>query len=76
MGLGILEPKSESGNSPGTATLLDDQVSVESLSKNAIILVPQPSSSPRDPLVSAANRTRDLIASYIIARIGHYGKKT
>ena len=76
MGLGIVEPKSIFENPPGTATLLDDEVSVESLSKNAIILVPQPSSSPRDPLVSAADRGRNLIASYTSTRIGHYGRKT
>ena len=64
MGLGIVEPYFESGNPPGTATLLDDEGTVESVSKSAIILVPQPSSSPRDPLVSAASRTPPLIFTY------------
>ena len=55
MGLGILEPHAgdTSAQVPGTATLLyDDDESVQSISKKrAIILVPRPSDSPRDPLV-------------------------
>ena len=76
MGLGIVEPYSESGNPPGTATLLDDEGTVERVSKSAIILVPQPSSSPRDPLVGAASQTLPLIYTYTSIRIGHYGRKT
>ena len=55
MGLGILEPHTgdTSAQVPGTAILLhDDDEDVQSISKNrAIILVPRPSDSPRDPLV-------------------------
>jgi len=58
MGLGILEPAT-SEHVPGTARLEDigadeRNVDVSNLrhNKNGIILVPQPSSSPNDPLVS------------------------
>ena len=55
MGLGILEPHvgDTSAQVPGTATLLhDDDENIHGISKNrAIILVPRPSDSLRDPLV-------------------------
>ena len=61
MGLGILEPRSGGipVQVPGTATLLhsDEEIS-QKTSKDAIILVPKPSQSPRDPLVSAMSNYR------------------
>ena len=54
MGLGILEPYAGDAPAhvPGTATLLhSDEANVQNQSKSAIILVPKPSNSPRDPLV-------------------------
>lgn len=71
MGFGIKESKATQGNHvPGTATLLDMVVSsdteqqesspssVKRITKkngDVIILVPQPSNSPNDPLVSAGS---------------------
>jgi hypothetical protein len=59
MALGILESK-KPGHVPGTARLEDvgadeRQVDVTGLKhdSNGVILVPQPSDSPNDPLVSA-----------------------
>ena len=55
MGLGILEPRAEgkSTNVPGTAVLYyDSEVSGPRPSTKGIVVVPQPSVSPRDPLVS------------------------
>ena len=56
MGLGILEPCAGDAPAhvPGTAALLhDDEEPVQSISKSAIIHVPRPLDSPRDPLVGA-----------------------
>ena len=62
MGLGIYEP-GPPRHVPGTATLYEDQSSGEAPSKKShlkrgtgkdsqLLLVPQPSNSPNDPLVS------------------------
>ncbi|KAI4217525.1 MAG: hypothetical protein LQ351_000120 [Letrouitia transgressa] len=53
MGLGVLEPtqKDQSSNIPGTAILFDDgNEGARQKLKGSIVLVPQPSLSPRDPL--------------------------
>ena len=67
MGLGILEPCSGRALAlvPGTATLLQgDEDDVQEASKSAIILVPKPSNSPRDPLVGTASRYCTRILAY------------
>ena len=62
MGLGIIEPKTEGGEHvPGTAVLYEGHRTVEhggpsalkhASGRNAdVVLVPQPSNSPNDPLV-------------------------
>ena len=60
MGLGILEPHGGDAPAqvPGTAILLhDDEGIVQGTSKkSAIVLVPKPSKSPRDPLVGRSGR--------------------
>jgi hypothetical protein len=53
MGLWIVEPKPLGVHVPGTSVLFDDQSHPsEAAKQQEIVLVPQPSSSPRDPLVS------------------------
>ena len=54
MGLGIVEPKRQGTHVPATAVLLQDDVKGTAPEvKNDIVLIPQPSNSPRDPLVGA-----------------------
>ena len=68
MGLGILEPRSGDAplHIPGTATLLhDDEGNAQKRIRTAIILVPKPSESPRDPLVSAISKCRTLRCTYV-----------
>lgn len=64
MGLGILEPYAGDAPAqvPGTAILLhDDEENVQGVSKDsAIILVPKPSNSPRDPLVRTPRAAKTL----------------
>ena len=67
MGLGIVEPHSGDAPAhvPGTVTLLrSDQETLQGTSKDPIILVPNPSQSPRDPLVGAARRYRIIEFTY------------
>ena len=54
MGLGIIEPKRRVAHVPATVLLLQaDLKGVAGKDKEAIVLVPRPSDSPRDPLVGA-----------------------
>ena len=58
MGLGIVEPKRQGTHVPGTATLLqDDLTGTRRKGTDDIVLVPAPSNSPRDPLVASSMRT-------------------
>lgn len=81
MGLGIKEPSGpKTAFVPGTSILFDISNEIASSSKLAsgkepdLILVPQPSDSPRDPLVSF------LYLQFFIAeacsRIGRSGRRT
>lgn len=68
MGFGVLEAKTASGEHvPGTSTIYNDEVDGEELviqshlkhgwgNDKDVILVPQPSDSPNDPLVSPCVR--------------------
>ncbi len=70
MGFGVLEAKTASGEHvPGTSTIYNDEADGEELviqshlkhgrgSDKDVILVPQPSDSPNDPLVSPRTRVR------------------
>ena len=54
MGLGIVEPKRQGTHVPATAILLqEDLTGLTRKDKDKIVLVPRPSTSPRDPLVGA-----------------------
>ena len=90
MGFGVKEPKTISGEHvPGTATLYDlrgdaiDQGATRTGFKRApgknsdIILVPQPSDSPNDPLVSD-NACFDQEGQELTGdcRTGHNGRRT
>lgn len=81
MGLGIKEPaKSRSRLVPGTSVLFEPSSTGTAAVKHAsgkdadLILVPQPSSSPNDPLVGALTRVYDT--SNPLFRIGLCGRKT
>ena len=87
MGLGVKEPKLSVGEHvPGTAILYDQHDRIEygaaSLPGQSlhgkdgkIILVPQPSPSPKDPLVFTRLAIGHFMA-LIDYRIGHNGRKT
>ncbi len=82
MGLGIKEPRgSQHAVVPGTSVLFDHYTHKTTTTKHAsghnsdLLLVPQPSDSPNDPLV----RTMALRLSckaHPTCRIGHYGRRT
>lgn len=81
MGLGIREPAGlENSFVPGTSLLFDLNHEIAANPKHAsgkeadLILVPQPSSSPRDPLVSIC-RLYPLRAKTCF-RTGLYGRRT
>lgn len=81
MGLGIEEPSGpKTAFVPGTSILFDVSNEIGSSSKHVsgeepdLILVPQPSSSPRDPLVSLRH-PRFFIAE-ACSRIGPSGRRT
>ena len=81
MGLGIKEPaRLKDSYVPGTSLLFDLKNEIGPNSKHAsgkeadVILVPQPSSSLRDPLVSLC-RPYPLGAKTCF-RIGQFGRKT
>ena len=82
MGLGIAEPSRREIKVPGTALLLqDDLTGTGRRRKSDIIRVPAPSKSPRDPLVGRSLQcwpmgfgTSNSVA-YHIDKIGHYGRR-
>jgi hypothetical protein len=85
MGFGIVEPKTAAGDHiPGTATLFDytpasgtngllHTVKHGKGRSADIVLVPQPSDSPNDPLVSGLYRTARRHCPDLFARIGRDG---
>ena len=78
MGLGIVEPKRQGTHVPATAVLLqDDLMGTARKVKDEIVLVPQPSNSPRDPLVGAFGPLHKSVGfiTYLLDRIGHCGRK-
>lgn len=90
MGFGVKEPQTASGEHvPGTALIYGGngdnvELAVQANLKRApgknfdIILVPQPSDSPNDPLVTRSSPTFGNLCkiTYIEYRIGHNGRKT
>lgn len=95
MGFGVLEPKVTIGEHvPGTALIYDDgrgteeEIAVQAALKrdggknSDVILVPQPSDSPNDPLVRASlstgkrNKNNRLQTLTSTTRIGQNGRKT
>ena len=81
MRLGIKEPKaSPNVHVPGTSVLFENSTGSRAAPKHApgresdLILVPQPSDSPNDPLVYLM--TLALENAYVLRRIGLCGKRT
>ena len=82
MGFGVLEPKDASAHVPGTSLLdVHEQVIADNsgvLKKGTgrnshVILVPQPSDDPNDPLVSSQPHACSEISIDAWARTGLYG---
>lgn len=77
MPLGILEPKAK--KVPGTANVLDQEWKRDPTLKRDktgnIVLVPQPSEDPNDPLVHPQNFEPSRPELNTAHRIGHYGKE-
>lgn len=77
MPLGILEPKAK--KVPGTANVLDQEWKRDPTLRRDktgnIILVPQPSEDPNDPLVRSTPPVADTELTSV-HRIGRYGKET
>ena len=81
MRLGIKEPKaSPNAHVPGTSVLFENSTGNHAATKHAagkesdLILVPQPSNSPNDPLVYLVTLLA-LQKAYVIRRIGLCGKR-
>ncbi len=70
MGHGIVEPKWQGTHVPATAVLLqDDLAATTRKDKDEIVLVPRPSTSPRDPLVGAFCPLHNMIGLLLILLI-------
>lgn len=78
MPLGILEPKAK--KVPGTANVLDQEWKRDPTLKRDktgnIILVPQPSEDPNDPLVRSTRNTTTRNQLTESHRTGHCGEGT
>ncbi len=82
MGFGIKEPRgSQNALVPGTSLLFDHSKHNTATTKHAsghnaeLLLVPQPSDSPNDPLVRTVD-PRLSCNAHLARRTGHYGRKT
>lgn len=77
MPLGILEPKAK--KVPGTANVLDQEWKRDPTLKRDktgnIILVPQPSEDPNDPLVRLPELEADRYQLTVVHRTGRYGNE-
>ena len=72
MGLWVLETYR---HAPGTVQLIDDHA--QNATGDNVLLVPHPSKSPNDPLVSACHLLRILyLLTKGVSRIGQYGERT